>query len=190
MHKTPQVTYVASANQVVIPEYLLQPPVFHPANPVSVVNLIVAIIIIWSTWTVLPSPSSLLPSSSSWWPRSGELEPWRAWCDGCSRRPRRSCWARRCLHRCWQTPWLTNFLNTKVYFCQKICDFVDFQQGINQYFHHMRKGHEIFQNFYTTASFGFHKFHLWWGKLPVVIASVGSRLGQIETFSSQVVLGR
>jgi len=30
-----EVTYVASANRVVIPEYLLQPPVFHPANPVN-----------------------------------------------------------------------------------------------------------------------------------------------------------
>ena len=38
-----QVTYVASANRVVIPEYLLQPPVFHPANPVSVISIVVVI---------------------------------------------------------------------------------------------------------------------------------------------------
>jgi len=30
-----EVTYVASANKVVVPEFLLQPPVFHPANPVN-----------------------------------------------------------------------------------------------------------------------------------------------------------
>ena len=41
-----QVTYVASANRVVIPEYLLQPPVFHPANPVSVTVIFIIVVII------------------------------------------------------------------------------------------------------------------------------------------------
>ena len=41
-----QVTYVASANRVVIPEYLLQPPVFHPANPVSVIVIPLTTVIV------------------------------------------------------------------------------------------------------------------------------------------------